>query len=81
MMMPVLATEPFFGLRGLDPGSKFMDKPTNPPTTSPFSNDLLVHIKVSPEVVWGGVGTRFLHPKGENNEVALRKSNADLYQS
>ena len=45
--------EPFFGLRGPYPASKFMDKPTNPPTSGTFGNDLLTHIKVSPEAVWG----------------------------
>ena len=69
------------GLRGPDLGSKFMDKPTNPPTTRPLGNELFAQIKVSPEVVWGGVGTRFFHPEGEINEVVIRKSNKDLYQS
>ena len=47
------------GLRGLDPGSNFIVQPTNPPTIGPFDSDLLAQIKVSPEVVWGGVGSRF----------------------
>lgn len=36
-------------LRGPDPGSEFIEKPTNPPTTSPFGNDLLSQIKSHPE--------------------------------
>ena len=80
MMIPVLETEPFVGLRGPDPGSKFMDKPTNPPTTGPFGNDLLAQTKVSPEAVWGGVGTKFSDPEREINEVVLKRPNANLNQ-
>ena len=62
-MIPVPKTEPFFGLRGLDPVSEFITQPKSPPTTGPFGNDLFAQIKVSPEEIWGGVGTRFPHPK------------------
>ena len=63
-ILPVLATEPFVGFGGLDPGSvsRFSNKPR---TTGPFRNGLLAQVKVSPEVVWEGVGTRFLHPERE----------------
>ena len=61
-------------LRGLDPGSDFIAQPKNPPTTGPFSNDLLAQIKVSPEEVWGGVGTRFLHLEREFNEFIFSKN-------
>ena len=81
MMILVSEKEPIVRLRGPDPGSEFMDKPTNPPTTGPFGNDLLAQIKVSPEAVWGGVGTSFSHPEEENNEVALSRLIADLYRS
>ena len=56
-----------------------MDKPTNPTTIVPFGNDLLTEKKVSHEAVWGGVGMRFPHPEGENNEVVLNKANINLY--
>ena len=36
--------------------------PKNPYTTSPIGNDLISQVKVSPEVVWEGDGTRFPHP-------------------
>ena len=81
MTIPVPTTKPFVSLRSPDLGSDFMDKQTNPPTTGPFGSDLIAQTKVSIEALWGGVGTRFLHPEGENNEVVLRKSNADIYQS
>lgn len=51
------------GLRGLDPCSDFMDKPTNPPNNCPFSSGFLAQTKVSLEAVWGGARTRFPHPE------------------
>lgn len=37
--------------------------PKNPYTTGPFGSDLLAQVTVSPEVVWVGAGTWFLHPE------------------
>ena len=64
-MLQVPTTEPFFGLRGPDPSSEVKVFPKNPYTTGPFGNDLLSQAKVSPKVVWEGVGTRFPHPGRE----------------
>lgn len=50
-MIPVPTTESFVGLRGPNLGSEFIEKPTNPPTTRPFDNDLIAQIKVSPKAV------------------------------
>ena len=50
------------GMRGPDPGLEVQGLPENPYTTGPFGSDLLAQAKVSPEVVWVGVGTRFPHP-------------------
>ena len=47
------ATEPIFGLAGLDPGSELVHNQQNPLTIGPFDNDLLAQEKVSPKVVWG----------------------------
>ena len=58
-------------MRSPDPGSEFITQPTKSPITGPFSNYMLAQIKVSPEAVWGGDGTRFPHPKEENNVVVL----------
>ena len=66
-MILVPATEPFVGLRGPGPGSELARNQQNPLTTGPFGNDLLAQAKVSPEAVWGGVGTRFPHPEREFN--------------
>ena len=68
-MIPVLTTEPFVGLRGPGPGSELARNQQNPLTIDPFSNDLLAQAKVSPEVVWGGTGTRFPRLERELNEV------------
>ena len=61
-MLPVPAIEPFVGLRGPNLGSEVQGLPTNPYTTGPFGSDLLAQVKFSPEVVWGGAGTKFPHP-------------------
>ena len=46
---------------------------TNPYTTGPFDSDLLMQVKVSPEVVWVGDGTKFPHPeKGRVRQEELR---------
>ena len=50
--------------------------PKNPYTIGPFSNDLLAQAKVSPEVVWEGVGTRFPHL--EREEVKYRQVHSNL---
>ena len=80
MMIPVPKMEPCVVLRGPDPGSKFMDKPTNPPTTGPFDSDLVAQTKVSLEVVWGGAGTRFPHLEGEIDEWSSVKTHKKLIQ-
>ena len=62
-ILQVPATEPFVGSRGPDPGSDVQVLSTNPYTIGPFGSDLLVQAKVSLEVVWVDVGTRFPHPR------------------
>ena len=64
-MIQVPEMEPFVGSRGPDQGLDVQGFPTNPCTTGPFSSDLLAQAKVSPEAVWEGAGTRFLHPERE----------------
>ena len=71
-MIPIPTMEPFVSLRGPYPGSEFIAQPTNPPSVGPFGNDSIAQIKVSPEVVWAGVGTSFPHLEEENDVLALK---------
>ena len=69
-MIPVPKIEPFFGLRGLDLGSELrLTKKTL--VLLAFQRDLLMQVKVSTKVIWGGVGTRFPHPERELNDVGV----------
>jgi len=62
MQILVPATKPFVGFVGPNPGLTLVSQ-TNSYTNGPFGTAHGARIEVSPEVVWGDVGTKFPHPK------------------
>ena len=72
MVVSILSSS-HVGLRGTNLGLELSRNQQNPPTTSPFGSDLLAWIKVSPEAVWGSVGTKFMHPEKHFYVVALNR--------